>query len=67
MAVATISLASLGPQNEQTMLTVLTQILLPFVSHRQSGKQLNQFGWVHEMARPSETKFYFAEQLVVRS
>ncbi len=29
----------------------------------QSGKQLNQFGWVHEMACPSENELYVAEIL----
>jgi DNA-binding beta-propeller fold protein YncE len=28
-----------------------------------SGKQLNQFGWVHEIACPSETQLYVAEIL----
>ena len=29
----------------------------------ESGKQLKQFGWVHEMACPSENEIYVAEVL----
>ena len=29
----------------------------------ESGKQLNQFGWIHEMACPSENELYVAEIL----
>lgn len=29
----------------------------------ESGKQLKQFGWVHEMACPSENEIYVAEIL----
>jgi hypothetical protein len=29
----------------------------------QSGKQLKQFGWIHEMACPSENVLYVAELL----
>ena len=29
----------------------------------ESGKQLKQFGWIHEMACPSETELYVAELL----
>jgi hypothetical protein len=29
----------------------------------QSGKQLKQFGWIHEMACPSENVIYAAELL----
>jgi hypothetical protein len=28
-----------------------------------SGKQLKQFGWIHEIACPSETELYVAELL----
>jgi len=28
-----------------------------------SGKQLKQFGWIHELACPSETELYTAELL----
>jgi hypothetical protein len=28
-----------------------------------SGKQLKQFGWIHEMACPSENELYVAEIL----
>ncbi len=28
-----------------------------------AGKQLKQFGWIHEMACPSENKLYVAELL----
>jgi len=28
-----------------------------------SGKQLGQFGWIHEIACPSRTKLYVAELL----
>jgi hypothetical protein len=29
----------------------------------ESGKQLKQFGWIHEIACPSETELYVAELL----
>ena len=29
----------------------------------ESGKQLNQLGWIHEMACPSENELYVAEIL----
>ncbi len=29
----------------------------------ESGKQLKQFGWIHEIACPSENELYFAELL----
>jgi hypothetical protein len=29
----------------------------------ESGKQPKQFGWIHEMARPSENEIYVAEIL----
>jgi hypothetical protein len=29
----------------------------------EAGKQLKQFGWVHEMACPSENELYVAEVL----
>ena len=29
----------------------------------ESGKQLRQFGWIHEMACPSENELYVAELL----
>jgi len=29
----------------------------------ESGKQLKQFGWIHEIACPSETEIYVAELL----
>jgi hypothetical protein len=29
----------------------------------QSGKQLKQFGWIHEIACPSENEIYVAELL----
>ncbi len=28
-----------------------------------SGKQLGQFGWIHEIACPTETELYVAELL----
>ena len=31
--------------------------------HVESGKQLKQFGWIHEMACPSENELYVAELL----